>query len=524
VVAACGPARFSQRRTAVTRSACGVVFCLTLFFAACGNGLLDPAKPHSGSLTIALPEATVSGPRVGFSEYVNILSLEGLTNLGADGRAAPMLASHWEWEEDYRRLRVYLRPDVVLHDGRTLDAPLAAALLRDAITTSKELYPALNDIDSVGTDGDLELVLDLSETSGLLPEDLSVLLRTGEGGTVGTGPYRVVSRDPKLVVLEGFDRFYLGPPTSISRVEMKPIDTLRTSWSSLLRGEVDMVSDVPADAVAFIRNDEVQIESFDRWYQFQIAFNSQKGPFRSPEVRRALNLAIDRGALIRKVFQGAGQPSTGPIWPQYWAYDKSIQPDSFDPAQAAALLDAAGYPMSAASGSRPPARFRFTCLLPEKFSVWERIALEVQKSLFDIGVDMQFQVLPVDQFSGRILAGNFDAILNDMISGPTPGRAFIFWRSARTFKGTVNVFGYENPEAERLFNTLRRSTNEAAIRSTTRRLQQVLLNDPPALFLTWNTRARAIRRDFVLPDAHRDPLLTVSRWTVGTPAQVAESR
>jgi peptide/nickel transport system substrate-binding protein len=464
----------------------------------------------------------MSGPSVGFSEYVNILSLEGLTNLGADGRAAPMLASRWEWANDYRRLRVYLRPGVVLHDGRALDSHLTAALLREAIANSKEFYPALNDVESVGTDGDLQLVLELSEPSGLLPEDLSVLLRTGERGTVGTGPYRVVSRDPKLLVLEGFDRFYLGQPASISRVEMKPIDTLRTSWSSLLRGEVDMVSDVPADAVAFIRSDEVQIESFARWYQFQIAFNSQRGALRSPAVRRALNLAIDRNALIRKVFQGAGQPSTGPIWPQYWAYDNSIQPYAFDPAQAAALLDAAGYPVAAASDSGgPPARFRFTCLLPEKFSVWERIALEVQKSLFDIGVDMQFQVVPIGEFTNRILAGDFESALNDMISGPTPGRAFIFWRSARSFKGTVNVFGYENAESERLFESLRRSTNEAAVRSTTRRLQQVLLNDPPALFLAWNTRARAIRRDFVVPEAGRDPLLTVSRWTVAPPVRLA---
>ena len=231
--------------------------------------------------------------------------------------------------------------------------------------------------------GDLQLVLELSEPF----RDFCLRICRcfcALATMARLAPDRIESSHEiqSCVVLEGFDRFYLGQPSSISKVEMKPMDTLRTSWSSLLRGEVDMVSDVPADAVAFIRNDEVQIESFARRYQFQIAFNSQKGALRSPSVRRALNMAIDREALIQKVFQGAGQPSTGPIWPQYWAYDSSVQPYPYDPGQAAALLDSAGYPLPATTDSeRPPARLRFTCLLPDKFTVWERLALEVQKNL-----------------------------------------------------------------------------------------------------------------------------------------------
>ena len=58
------------------------------------------------------------------------------------------------------------------------------------------------------------------------------------------------------------------------------------------------------------------------------------------------------------------------------------------------------------------------------------------------------------------------------------------------------MFGYENPEAERLFDVLRTSTNEAAVRSAVSRLQRVLLDDPPALFLAWNERTRAVSRDF----------------------------
>ena len=275
-----------------------------------------------------------------------------------------------------------------------------------------------------------------------------------------------------------------------------------------------MVTDVPPDAVEFIGNDDVQVLSFARRYQYLIAFNSRAGPLRSPAVRRALNLAVDRNALIKTVLQGRATPSSGPLWPRYWAYDTSVEPYDFDPALAASILDEAGFrPGRAASVSDVAnARLRFTCLIPEGFSIWERVALEVQKNLYNIGVDMQFEVVPFQEFDTRMREARFDAALNNIISGPTPARAYIFWQSARRYKG-LNVFGYENAEAERLFEVLRSTVNEGAVRSATSRLQGVLRDDPPALFLAWDQRARAVRREYnVAQEAGEDPMLTMWQW------------
>ena len=127
---------------------------------------------------------------------------------------------------------------------------------------------------------------------------------------------------------------------------------------------------------------------------------------------------------------------------------------------------------------------------------------------------MQFRVVPFEEFNRLIATGQFDAAFLDSVSGPTPGRAYIFWASAQRFDGVYNVFGYENAEAERQFETLRTTRNEAAVRSATARLQRVFINDPPALFLAWNERARAVHRDFVIPDdTERDLLLSLWRWT-----------
>jgi peptide/nickel transport system substrate-binding protein len=283
-----------------------------------------------------------------------------------------------------------------------------------------------------------------------------------------------------------------------------------------------MVTDVPHDVAEFVSNDDVEVIPYERRYQFVIAFNSRKKPFSSALVRRALNTAINREDLISRVLRGRGTPATGPVWPKYWAYDRTVSSYAYDPALVNSLLDGAGYRLnSATSRSAPPSRFRFNCILPANFAILERIGLEVQRQLYNVGVDMQFDVLPVEEYNSRIQSGRFDAVLIDLISGPTPNRSYIFWRSAKRFKG-LNVFGYENAEVEALFDTLRTSTNDAATRSATRGLERAFVDDPPALFLVWNERARAVRRNFKIPrEVGRDPIQTLWNWAPTDALQTA---
>jgi peptide/nickel transport system substrate-binding protein len=476
--------------------------------------------PEPVVLTVGFPEAGVAGVDFGLGQLLNVFTQEGLTqvNLGVDGRAVPRLAESWSWENEGLRLRLRLRGDVLFHDGTKLTSSVAAEALKRAVErpANRARYPSLSDISGVYPDTELELIVELSRPSALLPEELDFPLGIGPDN-VGTGAFRLVKQDSEGAVLERFDRYYLGAP-QIRQIVVKPFDTLRTTWTSLLRSEVDMSTDVPPEALEFVQSDDIQTISFPRNYQFLIAFNSRKPPFTSPLVRRALNGAVDRNRLIASVLRGAAQPATGPLWPQHWAYDASVQPYGFDPRTAASVLESAGFHVRGATADSPPARLRFTCLVPDNFSLLERIGLEVQKQLYDIGVDMQFEVVPIELFNNRIEEGQFDAVLVDMISGPTFGRPFLFWRSARQFKG-LNTFGYENAEAERLFQILRTSTNEAAVRSAVSRLQRVLLDDPPALFLAWNQRTRAVSRRFRVDDSGRDPLFTIWQWTENTDRQ-----
>lgn len=504
---------------------CGV-FLFSGWAAACAAPAVRP-NPAAAELRVGFPEATVAQADLGINAFSTLLTLEGLTFGNVDGRPLPRLAESWNWSADGLELRIVLRPNVYLHDGRPFDAATAVAVFSDNIARprNRSLYPSLSDIESVMPNGERGMLIRLSRPSGFLIDDLALQLSTGPQNSIGTGPFRLVTRRPEETVLDRFDRYYLGTP-SIARIVVTPFDVMRTAWASLLRGDVEMVSDVPAEAVEFIRNDEVQTLTYKRWYQFLVAFNAAREPLRSAQVRRALNLAVDRQALVNRALRGYGTPATGPIWPEHWAYNGTLRPFAFDPRQAEAMLDAAGHPRGAAAtiSPIPSSRLRITCIMPQGFSTLERIGLDIQRQLYSVGVDMQFEIIAATQYNSRIQAGDFECVLVDIISGPSLARPYSFWRSAKKFAGLYNTFGYENAEAEQLFEQLRTSSNETVIRSATNRLQQVLLDDPPALFLVWNQRTRAVRHEFrVNREPDRDPLLTLWQWTTGAPA-VASTR
>lgn len=476
---------------------------------------------------MGFPEGSGTRFRTGAGQVVEALTREGLTRVGADGRAVARIATHWQWTDNGLKLRLTLRPDVILHDDRPLTAARAAEVLRDVIRDPENdgLFTSFPDITNIAADGDHTLVVTVSQHSAHLPEDLSAPFGPASDPPIGTGPYKIARRSDDEVVLERFDKYYLGEPT-IELVKVRPVETLRQAWTQFLRGDLDMVTDLPPDIVELVQNEDTQVVSFSRPYQYMVAFNSRRPKFRNPAVRRAMNLAVDRQAIVNNVLHGYGAPATGPIWPKHWAYDADAAALPLDRQLAIRTLEAAGLPVQAsADGSRPPARLRFTCLLPTGFSVYERVALELQRHLYEIGVDLDFETVPYSTYSARLKIGDFEAAFVDLISAPSLNRPYIFWRSAREGIG-YNVFGYENPRVESAFQRLRASTTDGDFEATTHILQREFTDDPPAIFLAWNERSRAVKRVFgVQAEPNKtDPLLSLWRWGADTPVRTLTSR
>jgi ABC-type transport system substrate-binding protein len=128
-----------------------------------------------------------------------------------------------------------------------------------------------------------------------------------------------------------------------------------------------------------------------------IAINTRRGPLADPRVRRALNLAVDRDAILRNVAGGRGVLAAGTIPPGLAGHDSTRRPYPFDPEAAKRLLAEAGQTRLSIQlwrSSRP---------------IYARIAQSIQQDLASAGVTVE--IVERDAASARAAARNGEADL-----------------------------------------------------------------------------------------------------------------
>ncbi|MGB5067294.1 MAG: ABC transporter substrate-binding protein, partial [Albidovulum sp.] len=98
----------------------------------------------------------------------------------------------------------------------------------------------------------------------------------------------------------------------------------------------------PADIAAMKADPDVTMMEQEGLNVGYLAYNTQVAPFDNTNVRKALNMAIDKKAIIDVVFQGSGAVAKNPIPPTMWSYNDAIEDDPYDPEAAKAMLEAEG--------------------------------------------------------------------------------------------------------------------------------------------------------------------------------------
>ncbi len=98
-----------------------------------------------------------------------------------------------------------------------------------------------------------------------------------------------------------------------------------------------------ADLPAIKTDPKLQLLSLAGLNIGYLAFNTTKKPFDDVKVRIALNMAIDKRAILQSIYQGAGQPAKNLIPPTMWGYDNAVVDFKYDPQAAKKMLADAGY-------------------------------------------------------------------------------------------------------------------------------------------------------------------------------------
>ncbi len=160
---------------------------------------------------------------------------------------------------------------------------------------------------------------------------------------VGTGPFTLVQYQKDAVIrYKAFPQYWAGK-AKIDDLIFSITPDASVRWAKLQKGECHVMPyPNPADLPAIRKDPKVVVLEQPGLNVGYLAYNTTKKPFDDVRVRKAINMAINKKAIVDAVYLGTGVPATNPIPPTQWSYNKSIKDDPFDPVAAKKLLAAAG--------------------------------------------------------------------------------------------------------------------------------------------------------------------------------------
>ena len=460
---------------------------------------LPASDASSSTLRIGLGQV-LSSPTQGLTALAQTLTVESLARLADDGRPQPWLARDWQISDDRRALTVNLPSRAKFHDG----TPLTAAIVAEALKSTLPSFmgAAFEDVESVAAAGAEQVVIRLRRPSPFLLDTLETSISKPGSPLVGTGPFVVI--DPKSPTeLRANPDYALGKP-GIDRILVEPFPSVRAAWAEMLRGRIDMLYDVGPDALDSLQaSSNIAIFTLTRRYQYLVLLNTKTDVFKSKAIRQALSMAIDREVLVRDALGGHGVASSGPVWPRTYGFRNDVGAPRYDIAAAAKVL-------SEHAPGNPAAKLHFTCLVRPD-AVHERIALVLKRQLAAVGVDMSVEEVEIDGVQDSMKNRRFEAVLLEMISGPALLRLYRLWHSG-------GVAGAMSVPIDAALDRVRYAASDDEYSDGITAFQQAVVDDPPAIFLAWMERARAVSKRFeVTPvESGRDILANLRLWKPST--------
>ena len=192
--------------------------------------------------------------------------------------------------------------------------------------------------------------LGMDFTSIYSAEYADAMLKAGKPETIdttpiGTGPFAFTG-----YVLDQASRYvafkdYWNGKADFDRLIFEIVPDATTRYAKLQAGQCDLMDFPNATDIEKMKTDpKVNLLSNPGLNIAYVAFNTEKAPFDNVKVRQALNLAVDKKAIIDVVYQGAGVAAKSPLPPTIWGYNASLPESKQNIEKAKQLLAEAGYP------------------------------------------------------------------------------------------------------------------------------------------------------------------------------------
>ncbi len=160
---------------------------------------------------------------------------------------------------------------------------------------------------------------------------------------IGTGPFSFVAYQKDAVIRFAANPDYWEGAVAFDNLVFAITPDASVRYQKLQAGECHVMPyPAPADIQAMQDDPDINVMSQEGLNVGYLAYNTTIAPYDNANVRKALNMAIDKQAIIDVVFQGSGKIAKNPIPPTMWSYKEDTVDDPYDPETAKAMLAAEG--------------------------------------------------------------------------------------------------------------------------------------------------------------------------------------
>jgi peptide/nickel transport system substrate-binding protein len=433
-------------------------------------------------------------PRVGTdaqSERIDQLIFDPLVHRDEHFNIQPWVAERWE-VPDPRTYIFHLHQGIHFHDGRPLtarDVKWTLDSVRDGslITLKSTTYRLISQVDAPDestvvlhlSEADATLLYNLSEGAfGIVPYGSDKQLNRSP---VGSGPFRFVYQEPDSQVIVERNGNYWGDRAHVERVRFTVVPDETTRALELRKGSADISpsGSLTSDTVGTLRRDpKLVVEQQPGTVLAYLTFNLRDPILKDVRVRQALAHGIDREVMLHYLFGDEGRLAESVLPPQHWAYNGDVAHYAFDPAQANAMLDAAGY-------KRDKDGIRFHLVMKTSTQESTRLlAAALQQQLRQVGIALDIRSFEFATFYSDVLKGAFQLYSLRWIGGNEDPDIFYYAFHSSSFPPKhANRGFYVNPEVDRLIDAGRRTVNQQERKQIYAEVQRILADELPYINL-----------------------------------------
>lgn len=410
------------------------------------------------------------------------------------------LATSWETPDPLTYI-FRLKRGVTFHDGAAFssaDVKATFDYIRDAANHSPKRSNFFS-VASVEAPDPATLIVHLKEPDASFVWNLcrgAIGIVPGNAGAnfaqhlIGTGPFRFVSQaQDDEVILARNPNYFRGAP-ALATIHARVVPDAIVRALELRKGSADIeISSLSPDMIPVLaKQPDLAVTQRSGTNVNYLGFNLDDPLLGHREVRQALAYATDRETIIRYLLHGQAQIADGVMPPTHWAYEAHTAHYAADPARAAKLLDAAGF---------PPQRGGVRLHLVLTTSTEERyrlIAAALQQQWRQVGIDLEIRPLEFATLLSDAIKGNFQINLLSWVGANNDPDFFDYlYSSTRIPPNGGNRARYRSATIDVLTAQIKVEMDQEKRKQLCSQVQIIAASDLP-IFPLWFVDAVSVHR------------------------------